>query len=276
MSGKLLNVIIEEMNDYTLVELPTSRDGLNIYGLAYIPKGDKSAYPTAIISHGFNGSYSNYAEYGQALAKEGIASYVFDFCGGSNDSKSDGAMSDMSVLTEVADLNAVIDFVRTLDFVDDHNVYLLGESQGGLVSALTAAARADEIKGMVLYAPAFLIPDDAANMGRNHPILAIVGTAFIEDALSIDLYKDVQGYTKNVLILHGDADSMVPVSYAKAAAEAYASAELIVVEGGDHHFNQKQNPLAITETLKFIKVNSPDIFQEAAESTGESKSTVVL
>lgn len=60
-------------------------------------------------------------------------------------------------MTEVADLNAVVDMIKTLDFVDTDNIFLLGRSQGGFVSALTAAQREDDIQGMVLFYPAFVI-----------------------------------------------------------------------------------------------------------------------
>ena len=72
------------------------------------------------------------------LAKLGYAAYCFDFCGGSvMGSKSDGKTTDMSVLTEVADLEAVIAHIRSLPYTG--NKPLMGCSQGGFVSAITAA-----------------------------------------------------------------------------------------------------------------------------------------
>jgi pimeloyl-ACP methyl ester carboxylesterase len=244
--------VVEENNEFLVMELPCTRDGY-IYGQAYIPKGNRSVYPTVIVSHGFTANYRTLVRYCEEFAREGIASYAFDFIGGSNNSKSGGSMKDMSVLTEVSDLNMVIDFVKTLDFVDTNNLFLLGESQGGLVSALTAAKRENEIQGMVLVAPAFVIPDYMANISENDPIAAMVGSKYVEDALSINLYDDVRGYTKKVLILHGDNDSVVPLSYAKAAADAYRSAELVVIEGGGHGFNTEQNKIAMRELLGFLK-----------------------
>lgn len=45
----------------------------------------------------------------------------------------------MSVITETGDLNAVIEQVKNWDWVDKENIFLIGESQGGCVSALVAA-----------------------------------------------------------------------------------------------------------------------------------------
>ncbi len=57
--------------------------------------------------------------YAILLAEMGYASYCFDFNGGSvMNNKSDGKKEDMSVLTEVKDLEAVIDYLRTLSYVN--------------------------------------------------------------------------------------------------------------------------------------------------------------
>ena len=111
---------MESQSNYIVKEFYSKRDNLNIYGQAYIPSG-KETYPTVIISHGYNGSYQYSAPYAESVAEAGIASYIFDFSGGSINSKSDGNMTNMSVLSEMEDLNEVIDFVKTLPFVDINN-----------------------------------------------------------------------------------------------------------------------------------------------------------
>ena len=45
----------------------------------------------------------------------------------------------MSVLTEVNDLETVIDYVSTMPYVNKDKIFLMGWSQGGFVSALVAA-----------------------------------------------------------------------------------------------------------------------------------------
>jgi len=88
-----------------------------------------------------------------------------------------GGWMDMSVATEVQDLHGVIDEVKKLDIVDEENICLMGQSQGGVVCAVTAAERAakaddeDEdcdIAGMVLIYPAFsFITDMHYFFGQN-------------------------------------------------------------------------------------------------------------
>ena len=43
--------------------------------------------------------------------------------------------------------------------MDEENIFLMGTSQGGAVSAITAAANKEEIKGAILLYPAFVLVD---------------------------------------------------------------------------------------------------------------------
>lgn len=45
--------------------------------------------------------------------------------------------------------------------MDSENLFLMGTSQGGAVSAITGAAHKEEIRGMVLLYPAFLLAEHA-------------------------------------------------------------------------------------------------------------------
>ncbi len=50
--------------------------------------------------------------------------------GGSLNGNSDGDFMDMTVMTEKEDLSAVMDFVKTKDYVDQDHLFLLGQSLG--------------------------------------------------------------------------------------------------------------------------------------------------
>ena len=51
--------------------------------------------------------------------------------------------------------------IQSLSYVDNDNIFLLGSSQGGVVSAITAADNSEDIAGAVLLYPAFVLVDDA-------------------------------------------------------------------------------------------------------------------
>ena len=124
----------------TVSTFECKRDSLTIRGTEYRPAGEN--LPIAIVSHGFMATQGTVTQYVRALADIGYASYCFDFCGGCvANGKSDGKTTDMSVLTEVKDLEAVISYVQNLPYVNPADLLLMGCSQGGFVSALTAAKR---------------------------------------------------------------------------------------------------------------------------------------
>ncbi|MDO5132864.1 MAG: alpha/beta hydrolase [Eubacteriales bacterium] len=137
------NALLSE-SGYSIEELTIKSDGLNIWGKLYIPEGTENV-PLAICSHGFGGSYRNTKEYAENFAKNGIAAFSFDFTGGGSSSRSGGRTTEMSVLTEAADLGCVLDYFKYYSGIDSDRIFLFGESQGGFVSTYVAGSRSDDI-----------------------------------------------------------------------------------------------------------------------------------
>lgn len=200
--------------------------------------------PAVIYSHGLGGTHSSGADYAAALAERGYVVYCFDFCGGSNASRSDGSTLEMSIFTEQADLEAALRTVQGLDVVDSRNIFLLGTSQGGAVSAITGAANTGAIRGMALLYPAFSLVEDAktrySSLEEIPPSSTLlwltVGRDYYAQLKDYDIYEAIRAYTGDVLILHGDADNIVPLSSSQKAAAVYPSAQLEVFPGAGHGF----------------------------------------
>ena len=230
------------MNEYTCM-----RGGMRIYCRAYVPGTGEGKYPAVIMCHGFNGSYKGNIKYADVLTEAGIASILFDFCGGSMDTRSDGEMIDMTVSGEVQDLKAVIDFSQSLGFVDTDNLFVMGKSQGGAVAALTAADIPEWIRGLILLYPAFTIPYLARTACRQFRVIpekyellgGVAGKGYICDALRLNMNKCFDGYGGPVLILHGGSDDIVPAASSVRAADRYRSAELKIIPGAGHGFSGK-------------------------------------
>lgn len=229
---------------YVTEERYAQRDGNQIYGILYIPENAGEQMPAIIYSHGFGGNHQYGVQYAEAMAERGYVVYCFDFCGGSPGSRSDGSTLEMSIFTERADLEAVISMIQSLDFVDRENLFLMGTSQGGAVSAITGAAHPDEIRGMVLMYPAFVMVDTANEMFQSVDDIPEttffmwmnVGRAYFEPLLDYDIYGEIAVYDRDVLLIHGDADNIVPLAYSERALQAYPSARLEVIEGAGHGF----------------------------------------
>lgn len=262
-AGRETGTVLRESDAYTVRELSLQRDGQKIYGNLYLPNTEAETYPLAILAHGFGVDHTVMEPYAAVLAENGIAAYVFDFCGGSKSSRSDGDILQMSVLTEREDMAAVLDQLCSEAFVDQNNIFLIGESQGGFVAALLAAQQRDKVQGLALLYPAFVIPDDArakyadaAQIPDTSRVMGVrVGRTYFADVLDMDVYKEITPFDKNVLIVHGNRDTIVPIAYSEQAVEQYPSAQLIVLDGAKHGFAGKDETAAAEEALKFMQEN---------------------
>lgn len=166
----------------------------------------------------------------------------------------------MSIFTEQADLEAVIHMMQEQPFVDNSNIFLMGTSMGGAVSAITAASHEDEIQGAILLYPAFILVEDAQKRFETtadipdtyHNMWMTVGRVFAEDLLDYDIYEAISAYQRDVLLIHGDADSIVPLSYSEKAVEAYDSARLEVLPGAGHGFSGRDASQTISWILEYL------------------------
>lgn len=240
------------------------RGELMIRGTEYRPIGQE--LPVAIVSHGFMANQESVQHYAKALAIKGYCTYCFDFCGGSipGTGKSDGNNTDMTVLTEVQDLESVIAFALSRSYTS-HKLLLMGCSQGGFVSALTAAKHPELVHKLVLFYPALCIPDDAragqmvfarfdpANIPDIIPCGPMtLGRCYAEDVISMDPYRVIGAYQGPVLLIHGGSDRLVNVGYSQKAADTYTNAQLHIIEDADHLFNPEQDMIAMAHLDQFV------------------------
>lgn len=221
------------------VEVWSERDGNRIFGMMYYNSTASEKQPAVILSHSSSLTHEAMKGYASAIAKMGFAAYCFDFCGGSDKSKSDGKTDEMTVFTEVEDLRAVVKTVKSLDYVDSSNVCLLGSSQGGLVSALLADECPDDFAGMILFYPAFNIPEMVkmfCGFGDFGGMMSM-SEAYINSIKDFDVWSHIGKFSKPVCIIHGTADMIVPISNSVKAVGLYPSATLNKIEGANHGFN---------------------------------------
>ena len=259
----------EEISDLFSVEredFSCERDGLTIKGTVFLPKG-KTNCPIAVISHGFMANQMFSQIHAQNLAKMGYAAFCFDFCGGTLVGSSDGDSTDMSVLTEAEDLKAVIEFAKEQSYTDENELVLLGCSQGGFVSAIVAAEMKEEVDALILLYPALCIPDDARSGEmmfakfdpQNVPETfwcgpMKLGRRYVTDVIEMDPYEIIHQYTGKVLIIHGNQDKTVDISYALRAVETYSQAgadvEMKIIDEGGHMFFR---PIHAYKALGYIR-----------------------
>ena len=224
------------------VELWSQRDTNRIYGVMYYNPVTSKKQPAVILSHSSSLTHEAMRGYASAIAKMGYAAYCFDFCGGSDKSKSGGSTDDMTVFTEVEDLRAVVKTVKSLGYVEPSEVYLLGSSQGGLVSALLADECPDDFAGMILFYPAFNIPEMVSkftgfgNWGDFGGMMSM-SEKYINSIKDFDVWSHIGKFPKPGCIIHGTADIIVPISNSEKAVGHNPSATLNKIEGANHGFN---------------------------------------
>lgn len=232
-----------------------------IFASLYLPEC-VDPVPAVALSHGYNGKGDDFRLEAAYFAAHGIAACTFDFCGGSMGAHSSGSTKKMSVLTEKEDLKAVIAFLKERPEIDESSLFLLGGSQGGFVSLLTAAELLpEEIRALVLYYPALCIPDD---WRKEYPDLAKIpesrefwnmelGRCYFETAVKLDAFEIVQRVKQKILLFHGDQDEIVPVSYARKAAQVGADVELEILPGEGHGFSEKERRRVAEKAAAFIQ-----------------------
>ncbi|MBQ8202043.1 MAG: alpha/beta fold hydrolase [Clostridia bacterium] len=231
-----------------------------IYGRIWFPVTDGKR-PAVILSHGYNGCHSDFGAECRTFAQHGFIAYSFDFCGGSTRSRSTGKSTDMTLFTEKQDLLDVFDHISAMEQVDEASVFVLGGSQGGIVTALAAEERAEQLRGMILYFPAFNIPDDWRN--RFGPVETIpetyefwgltLGRNFFAAMKDFVPYNHIGGFKGPVLILQGDKDGIVAPSVAWRASRKYENAELVILKGEGHGFSAEGTKTAIEKALQMMQ-----------------------
>lgn len=230
----------------------------NIYGIISKPKQTGKKQPLAIISHGFNGTHHYGRTYFDTLNSLGYQVYAFDFPCGSVNSRSDNNTMNMSVIDEKKDLQAIISYFKQQKDVDVDNIVLIGESQGGFVSALTSAAIPNDIKATILVFPALCIPD---NWNERYPKIEDIpdttkmwnvplGRRYFLDVRNINIFKTIKKYKRPVLIVQGDKDPVVSMDDSRKAVKTYKDARLHVIPGAGHGFKPQEQQ----ESLHQIKI----------------------
>ncbi|MBR1606748.1 MAG: alpha/beta fold hydrolase [Clostridia bacterium] len=232
-------------------------DGVQLSAILERP-GDGPC-PLVIVLHGFTSNKEKFHTVAacQAMREAGFATLRFDLYG---HGESGGNFRDHTLYKWISNTLTVLRYAQSLDFVTD--IYLSGHSQGGLTAALVGGMAPDWIKGLILRAPAFMIPRcarEGSMLGHGFDPLHIpeeaeiapgltLGGNYLRVAQTIRVEDAVDRFPGPVLLIHGDADAVVPVADSLKAAQRYHDCQLAVIPGESHHFDQRPE-----ETLAVIR-----------------------
>ncbi|MCR4919846.1 MAG: alpha/beta fold hydrolase [Prevotella sp.] len=210
--------------------------------------------PMVVFCHGFGGRKEGaiFELIADTLQAHGIASIRFDFNG---HGQSEGAFVDMTVPNEIEDAKKVVEYVRDLRYVS--SLAIVGHSQGGVVAAMTAgelsaAQGQSAFKAVALMAPAAVLREDAIRgytMGRAYdpldpePYVEMpgglkLGANYIRTAFSLPIYETAARYQGPALIIHGNADRIVPYTFGERFHQIWPGSTFVLQEHFDHGFTQ--------------------------------------
>lgn len=223
-------------------------DGIELSAVLERPNAERC--PLVIVLHGFSSSKEKPHTLAscQAMRDAGFATLRFDLYG---HGESGGEFRRHTLYKWISNTLTVAAWARKLDFVTD--IYLSGHSQGGLVAALVAGMEPDRIKGLILRAPAFMIPTcarqgsmagysfDPARIPDEIQLfqgLTLDGN-YVRVAQTIHAEDAIDRFRGPVLLLHGDEDDIVPLQDSIDASRRYANCQLEIIQGENHHFNQR-------------------------------------
>ena len=242
------HVEVKTDGTYTVKEYDFDSNGKDIYARAFVPDAS-GRVPLVIFSHGLGANVEHEEEVQKTLAKAGIAVFSFEFAGGSSSSApmSEGLTTEMSVLTEVQDLKDAIRIASGLEYADPQKIYLMGSSQGGLVTALTAE-EVTNIAGLFLFYPAFSLPDDIrssfAKLDEVPETFNLLGTKigkkYITDIYDMDPYANLEKLGMPVHIFHGKDDNIVPITASQKTMKRLKDARLTTLEDTGHALTPEQ------------------------------------
>lgn len=214
--------------------------GLN---LSAIFEGEDRNAPTVIICHGYESSKDSIAQKDlrRNLVESGFSVIAFDFTGRG---ESQGTTNDLTPSSGLDDLKSAITNLDKKEFA------LHGISFGGYVALLYASQNpvlALTLKCPVSDYPQVLKLNDQEESPSRVKILA--------ETLNINLYEKVKNIQAPALIVHGDADEIVPLDQSRKLLKSIGSKEkeLKIIKGAPHTMRGSSMEKAHREITNFLK-----------------------
>ena len=222
-----------------VLNIDFNSDGFTLKGVLHLPAVENP--PLVIGSHGLEGTKNSAKQ--MVLARQlpdlGIAFFRFDHrgCG-----QSQGEfLTDTSLEKRTRDLVRALEHLLSLNLTDNR-IALFGSSMGG-ATCINAWKMVKEMDVSLCGAVLCSAPVNSQTI-RNIPVEAngdrpALPLSFFAENLLFDLSEKAEQLS-NILVFHGDADEVVPVSNGRDLFRlAGKPKELILHKGGDHQMTSK-------------------------------------
>jgi alpha-beta hydrolase superfamily lysophospholipase len=225
-------------------------EGLILSGLLHLPANER---PDLVVgSHGLEGSKESAKQkvLSKILVQNNIAFFRFDHRG-CGESEGD-FIKETTLEKRTLDFVAAIEHLKTLDLTSS-NLALFGSSMGG-ATCINAWQKITTM-GITLCGAVLCSAPVQSRTIENIPVEATdkrerLPLSFFKDNLLFNITEKASSLD-SVLIFHGDADEVVPVSNAYAIYDrARDPKQLIIHRNGDHQMTAKKDQMQFEiETL---------------------------
>ncbi|WP_024802888.1 alpha/beta hydrolase [Nocardia sp. BMG51109] len=237
-----------------------SLDGLQLEATLVTP--DQPTPRAVVLVHGGGVTREEggfFTRLAAGLAEAGVTSLRFDLRGHGD---SEGRQEDLTLATILNDIRVNLAHVR--EVADATEVSLLGASFGGGICAYYAAKRPEHLSRLVLLNPQFdykrrtidsrgYWTDDALSDERAKELNETGavqftprlkhGRPFLNEVFWLEPNDVLGEITVPTLIVHGDADTLVPIEGTRDAITKFiAPVELVEIEGSQHGFAVHDDP----------------------------------
>lgn len=233
-----------------------SADGTPLFGW-FIPASrlnrpaDGMPAPTILHVHGNAGNLADHIWFTEHLPLAGFNLLVFDYRGYGESGGRAIRRHDL-----IADTHAALDYLLTRRDIDAQCIGLYGQSLGGSIG-LNVMADRPEIRAAVIESAFTSWRDEAAFvLGGIDPGWWARGLAslVIPDTHRVD--AAMQRIDRPVLLLHGDADTIVPVTHSRRLKAVGAdSVRLLELPGGEHNSLRESHPEIDAAVIDFLRAH---------------------
>lgn len=211
--GKLTSPEENGLNN-VLVENVEMKDGTQV--VVWRAEPTKENAPTILYLHGNSGTISRRSNRFKHIFNSGFGLYVPVYRGYPG---SEGSPTETNVISD-----AIEHFDRAKEFSD--TVVVLGESLGSGIAVAVGTER--EVPAIILEAPYTAIVDVASAQYPLLPVPYMMKDTFLTR-------ERIKFVTEPVLVVHGDADSLIPVRHGRRIYElANEPKEIQIIEGATH------------------------------------------
>lgn len=235
-----------------------NRDGETLAGNLHAPEAD-TRYGV-VLGHCF--TCSRHTRILQRIAKDlasaGFMAIRFDFSG---NGQSEGEFARSTFSKQISEIETAADLLaeKGVEWFG-----LVGHSMGATIAVLTGAQRED-VTGVCTIAGRsespgalkFLSEKQREELDRTGKVsfesrgrsLALTET-FFSDANQYSLAQTIRQYPKPLLVVHGEADEIIPVSEAHHAQELNPDGvELLIIPEADHMFMKEDHRQQVSERV---------------------------